>query len=220
MKVWIIIPAYNEADSLGVLLNSLNKKGFSVLVVDDGSFDKTYQTAKKYATVVLRNKRNFGKGLSIKTAVEYLLKNEKFDYIITMDADGQHSPDDVDNFIAQASKGEACVVGNRMDNPIGMPGLRITTNKVMSKIVSRIARQSIPDTQCGFRLIKREILEAIKLRTRKFEIESEILIKASRAGYPIKSIPIKSIYFKNQHSKINPFTDTIRFFGFISRLKK
>jgi glycosyltransferase involved in cell wall biosynthesis len=219
MKVWVIIPAYNEEEALATLLQEVKKKGLSVLAVDDGSTDNTYTVAKKWADVTLHNVKNLGKGRSLRNAISYLMKEEDFDYIIFMDGDGQHSPDDLDKFLRCAKKGQVFIVGNRMDNPTGMPYIRILTNRFMSRMISRIAQQGIPDTQCGFRMIKQEVLEKVIIKTKKFEIESELLIKAARSGFVIKSIPIKSIYFKNLRSKINPLVDTIRFVKFISRLK-
>lgn len=219
MKVWIVIPAYNEGLSLEVILDELRQRGLSTLVIDDGSTDNTSKIAREKADLVIRNEKNLGKGMSLNKGISYLFENRNFDYLITMDGDGQHSPSDLEKFLKEAEKGAYFVVGNRMDNPLGMPGIRVITNKFMSWFVSKIAGQKIPDTQCGFRLIKREVLEKIIIKTNKFEIESEIIIKAARMGFTIKSIPIKSIYFKNQQSKIHPFVDTLRFIRFMSKLK-
>lgn len=218
MNIWVVIPAYNEEENLAGLLQKVKAKGLSVLAVDDGSIDNTYVVAKKWADVVLHNIKNLGKGISLRRAISYLFEEDHFDYIITMDGDGQHDVDDLDEFLAQAEKGAPFVVGNRMGNPIGMPHTRIITNRFMSWLISRIAQQYIPDTQCGFRMMKRELLQQIVINTKKFEIESEILIKAARGGFPITSIPIRSIYSKNVRSKIRPLADTIRFIKFISRL--
>jgi hypothetical protein len=95
-----------------------------------------------------------------------------------------------------------------------MPVVRVLTNKIMSWFISGLCKQKIPDTQCGFRLIKKEVLERLRLTTSKFEIESEILIKASRLGFKIESLPIKSVYI-GEKSHINPFIDTIKFIKFI-----
>ncbi|MBN2831352.1 MAG: hypothetical protein JXL82_03635 [Candidatus Omnitrophica bacterium] len=89
----------------------------------------------------------------------------------------------------------------------------------MSWLISFITRQNISDTQCGFRLIKAEVLKRIELKTSKFETESEILIKASRMGFKIKSLPIRSVYGKEK-SQIKPFIDTFRFIKLISRGRK
>ncbi|MFO8053267.1 MAG: glycosyltransferase family 2 protein [Candidatus Omnitrophota bacterium] len=218
-RIWVIVPAYNEADDLGKFLTKIKEKNLSVLVVDDGSTDNSYQVAKRYADLVIKNQKNFGKGLSLRRGIDYLINNKYFDFIITMDADGQHSPDDLDKFIDQAKQGSLFVIGNRMDNPENMPKTRIITNCFMSWLVSKISGQYIPDSQCGYRLIKREVIESLTIKTKKFEIESEMLINASKLGYPIKSIPIKSIYHKNVSSKIKPISDSFRFIKFILRLK-
>jgi len=220
MKIWVIIPAYNEGRVFESTLKSLKARGISVLAVDDGSEDETYAVAKRWADVVIHSKKNLGKGVSLKKGITYLLSNEDFDYLITMDADGQHSPDDVDKFLKEAEEGSCFVVGNRMNNPLGMPRIRIITNKLMSWLISKITGQHIPDSQCGFRLIKRQVLEKIAIRTKKFEIESEILIKAASLGFDIKSLPIQSIYFQDPRSKIRPFRDTLRFIKFISKVDK
>ena len=220
MRVWIVIPAYNERFRLAGILDELKSKNFSILVIDDGSIDNTYEVAEKKADFVIRNEKNLGKGISLKKGIDYLLKKTDFDYLVTMDADGQHSPSDLDKFLQKTEDGAYFIVGNRMFNPIGMPKLRIITNRLMSWLISRIVRQRIPDTQCGFRLIKREVLEKIRITTNNFEIESEILIKAARSGFSIKSVPIRSIYFKSLNSRINPFVDTMRFIKFILQLEK
>lgn len=219
MNIWVVIPAYNEADSLSRLLPQIRKKGLLALIVDDGSSDKTYQAAKKYADVVLKNKINSGKGFSLKIAIDYLLENQTFDYLITMDADGQHSPEDLDSFIQEAASGVFFAIGNRMQDRKEMPKVRVVTNKFMSWLISRIAGQKIVDSQCGFRLMKREVAEKLKIKTKKFEVESEMLIAVSNLGYFIKNIPVQSIYHRNPSSKIRPFSDTLRFIKFLLALK-
>lgn len=222
-KIWIIIPAYNEAKALEKLLVRLKQKyNCPILVIDDGSTDDTYNVALWYADLVLHNEKNLGKGGSLKRAKGYLLANKDVDYVLTMDADNQHDPEDVQIFIREAQKGEAFVIGNRMDNPEGMPRIRIWANKIMSRLISWLAKQKIKDTQCGFRLIRRDVLEEIgiqNIETNNFEIESEVLVKAAYRGFSIKSIPIKSIYFKQRMSKINPVLDTLRFIRFLFGLR-
>jgi len=95
-----------------------------------------------------------------------------------------------------------------------MPLRRRITNRFMSSVISFLAGQSLPDTQCGYRLISTRVLRSVPLTTDKYEIESEVLIEAANAGFKIKSIPIKSIY-RGQKSQIRPFRDTMRFLSFI-----
>ena len=160
------------------------------------------------------NLNNQGKGASLVKGFKYALDNN-FDAVITMDADGQHLAQDLPSFIEQASDPDIHIVlGNRMLNVEKMPYLRVITNKFMSWLISIISKQVIPDTQCGFRLIKKEVLKKIELSTSKYETESELLIQASRLGFKIKSIPIRSIYGREK-SQINPFIDTLRFIRLI-----
>jgi hypothetical protein len=105
-------------------------------------------------------------------------------------------------------------IGNRLSKAQGMPWVRILTNKFMSWILSKVTKQKIPDSQCGFRLIKREVLKKLNLKSAKYEIESEVLIRASRLGFKIESVPVKTVY-RGERSKINPFADTLRFIRFI-----
>ncbi|OQX85819.1 MAG: hypothetical protein B6D55_06935 [Candidatus Omnitrophica bacterium 4484_70.2] len=219
-KIWVVIPAYNEEKTIGAILDDLKRKDISVLVIDDGSQDSTAEVVKEKGVPLIRNEKNLGKGLALKKGFDYLFKNEDFDYVVTMDADRQHSPEDLDKFLEAAENNEDFVVGNRMQNPEGMPKIRVFTNKLMSWLISKIAKQRIPDTQCGFRLIKRKVLEKLNIETNKFQIESEIIIKAARLGILIKSIPIRSIYYEKALSKIHPLLDTLRFIRFLFRLYK
>ena len=219
-KFWIIIPAYNEEKRITKLLEGIKtlKNSPNVLVIDDASKDNTFSIASDKADITLKNKVNLGKGASLKKAINYLLKNNTFDYIITMDADGQHLPSDINKFIKEAEKGEEFIVGNRMQNTKTMPKIRIFTNKLMSKIISFIVGQDIPDTQCGFRLIKKSVLENLRIKSNKYDMESEILVKAAKKGIKIGSIPVNTVYFKNHKSKINPFIDTIRFIRLLTEI--
>ncbi len=215
MNVCVLIPAYNEEKTLGELLCKLSDKGLSAVVVDDGSTDATARIARDSHAVLLRNEKNCGKGLSVKRGIDYLLGREDCFFILIMDGDLQHAPSDIDLFLDAAGRGEACVVGNRMKYPSGMPFLRIVTNRFMSWLISRITGQYIPDSQCGFRLIKKDILKDLSIETDNYQIESEILIKVAEKKIPITSVPVASIYRKDIKSKINPIIDTLRFIKFI-----
>lgn len=219
MRALVVIPAYNEAGYILNLIKEVKNHHLEILVIDDGSSDNTFNIAKSLQVNVMLNLRNQGKGASLIKGFRYASENN-FDAVITMDADGQHQPQDLPVLIKAAEdKDTHIVIGNRMADTKGMPFIRVVTNKFMSWFISGISRQYIPDTQCGFRLIKREVLNRIELKTTKFETESEILIKASRLGFKIRSVPVKSIYGKEK-SRINPFFDTLRFFRLIYKWKK
>lgn len=216
MKTCIIIPAYNEAENIAQIVSAIKAKDLDSIVIDDGSVDNTRQLAEDKGAIVLRNPVNQGKGASLIKGFNYALSHG-YEAVITMDGDGQHLPDDIAHFINSAKdKQNDLLIGNRMQDTQAMPFIRILTNKLMSLLISMLARQNIPDTQCGFRMIKNEVLNRINLTTAKYETESEILLEASRLGFKIKSVPIHSIY-RGEKSQINPFIDTFRFIRFLAK---
>lgn len=216
MRTCVVIPTYNESKAITGLVKRITEQGLDVLVIDDGSQDNTSQLAAETGALVLRNEENLGKGLSLIKGFQYAI-DKKFDAVITMDGDGQHCPEDIPFFLRLAKYSDSGMfIGNRMSSIKDMPGIRVLTNKFMSCIISRIIGQRVPDTQCGFRLIKAEVLRKLDLRCAKFEIESESIIKTARSGFRIESVPIKTIY-NNEKSRINPLIDTFRFLRFIIR---
>lgn len=216
LKTCVLIPSYNEARTIGGIVRCLRLMQLPVYVVDDGSADDTASEAGREHAVVIRHEKNAGKGASLRDGFERILE-DGFDAVLVMDGDGQHSTEDVRSFIDTMEKtGTDIVVGNRMLDTRTMPFVRIQTNRFMSFLLSAVAGQPIPDTQCGFRLIKRDVLEKVRLETSNFETESELLIKAGRAGFRIGSVPVETVY-QGQHSRINPVVDTLRFFKFLIR---
>lgn len=217
MKIYAVIPSYNAEKTIVSIISAIKKLDIPIVVVDDGSSDRTEELARGKGAIVLHHRKNEGKGAALRNGFNYIISNTDCEAVITLDSDGQHDPGSIPDFInlAFADKKIGVVVGNRMDHTENMPYIRIATNRFMSWAISKVCRQEIPDTQCGFRLVKRRVLENIKLLTSNFEIESETLIRASRLGYKIASIPIQSIYSRKISSKINPIIDTFRFLIFI-----
>jgi len=215
-KICVVMPAHNEAGNLADLIRRIKMQHLGLILVDDGSVDATSEIARIAGAIVLRNEKNLGKGSSLVNGFRLAL-TEGYTAIITMDADGQHLPEDIPKLIQKARDSEAdVVVGNRMAEPKGMPQTRIATNKFMSWLISKVAGVRVLDTQCGFRFIRRCVLEKIKLNTCRYETESELLIKAARFNFKIESTPVRSVYRKEK-SKINPLIDTLRFIRFIIR---
>ncbi|MFC1594435.1 glycosyltransferase family 2 protein [Candidatus Omnitrophota bacterium] len=216
MNICVAIPSKNEARNIGDLIQKIKRLKLDVVVIDDGSTDATASIAKKHGAIVLRNEQNKGKGVSLRMAFDFVIVHN-YTGVIVMDGDGQHDPADIPHFIDKVKSTHAgLIVGNRMIKPDDMPFIRWCTNTFMSMIISSISRQNIPDSQCGYRYISSDVLEKMKFISKKFEIESEILIEASRAGCIIDSVSIRSIY-QGQTSKINPIIDTLRFLRFIIR---
>ncbi len=217
MKNCILIPSYNEARNIGAITKELKSRSLAVYVVDDGSVDGTADIAKGQGAVVITHDRNRGKGASLIDGFDRVLK-DGFDAVLVMDGDGQHATGDVDNFFKKmAETGADIVIGNRMLDTVSMPAIRNITNRIMSRVISNMSGQKIPDTQCGFKLIKRNVLESIKFEFSNFEIESEIILKAARMGFKIESVPVKTVYL-DETSKIKPIFDTIRFLSFLIKM--
>jgi glycosyltransferase involved in cell wall biosynthesis len=216
MKILIVIPAHNEANAIGPLVSSVKSLGYDCLVVDDGSVDQTSDIAQKAGAMILKTGGKTGKGNALKKGFEYTISHG-YDALIAMDGDGQHAPSDLKQFVdCYRDQHVDIVSGNRMQDPQGMPWVRLATNNFMSWLISLICRQSIPDTQCGFRLIKTDVLKNISIECSDFEIETEILVKASKKGFKIASVPVQTIY-RDEVSKIKPVRDTLRFFAYLIR---
>jgi len=215
MKACVLIPSYNESSTIGGVVKDIKDMGLDVIVVDDGSTDNTERVAADSGAIVMRHVKNLGKGASLKEGFDFILGTTNFDSVIIMDGDGQHNPKDIQKFISHArEQNDDIVVGNRMGHTKDMPLVRILTNKIMSSMLSALCKQRIPDTQCGFRFIRRGVLEKIKLESSKYDLESELLIKASRRNMKIASVPVESIY-KDELSCIHPLKDTVRFMNLL-----
>ena len=208
--VCVLIPAYNEAEQIGEVVEQSKEFVDRVLVVDDGSSDKTAALAEKAGAEVIRHPQNRGKGAALRTGFEKLLGSD-CGSVIVLDADGQHQPSEIKTFIQAAEEtGADIIIGDRMADSAAMPRIRYYTNRVMSSLLSGVCRQKVPDSQCGYRLIGRNVLETIKFKTSNYDTESEMLIEASRHGFRLGSVPIKTIY-TGQISTIRPLRDTWRF---------
>ncbi len=215
----VMIPAFNEARTIGRIVAELKAKSRApVYVVDDGSSDGTGQIAERAGAIVLRHDKNAGKGAAMRDGFRRIL-SEHFDPVLIMDGDGQHETRSVPDFFKIMDEaGCDIVIGNRMQDTSSMPYTRKKTNIFMSYMISKVCGRRIPDTQCGFRLIKRKVLEEIKLESSNFEIESELIIRACRKGLKVCSVPIRTIY-DSERSSINPIIDTLRFMAFLIKMK-
>lgn len=210
MNICVLIPCYNEANHIGDVVAALKEKGLPVFVVDDGSTDDTVVKAREAGAEVFTQETNTGKGNTLKAGINQV-KALDYEGVIMMDGDGQHAVKDIDVFLKEIQENSNRVInGNRMARPDGMPVVRVFTNKFMSMIISWAARKRIPDTQCGYRYVGMNILRTLQLRTQGFEIETEILIRASKRGFDIISVPVSTIY-ADEESSIHPFRDTFKF---------
>jgi glycosyltransferase involved in cell wall biosynthesis len=140
--------------------------------------------------------------------------------VITMDADGQHDPGDLPRFLeAYQRTGIPVLIGNRMADTTSMPVVRRLTNRCMSWLLSREMGQFVPDTQCGYRLFRCDVIPRVTTTSARFAAESEILLHVAERGIRIDAVPVTTIY-RDEKSKINPWRDTLRFFEMILRYRR
>jgi len=220
LKTAAIIPAYREERHISDVVRRTRQQLDHVVVIDDGSSDNTARCARDAGAEVIVHSQNRGKGEAIKTGLRHWL-DRQFIHVIILDSDGQHLPEEIDRFIAAAAQAgdHSFFLGNRMNNLTGMPFVRRAVNRYMSNRISRICRQEIPDTQCGFRMLDRQLIPELLDGGNRFDYETEMLIIASRKGYRIESVPITTVY-SDEVSKIHPARDTIRFFKLMRRYRR
>ena len=213
MNCAVVIPCFNEARQIALVVGAVRPMLERVIVVDDGSTDQTVSAAKDAGAEVIRHERNEGKGAAIQTGLRRAVE-VGFEWALLMDGDGQHAAMDIPAFLE--TTGARLVIGNRMHDLRMMPRVRRWVNCWMSARLSRRLGVTLPDTQCGFRLIHLPSWSTLQIETRHFEIESEMLMAFIEAGYPVRFVPIQVIY-KKEASKIDPIIDTWRWFRWWSR---
>jgi len=213
-----IIPAYLEEKHIGDVVSRTIEQLDNVLVVDDGSSDATAANARAAGAELIVHERNLGKGDSIKTGLRYWL-DRGFQHVVILDGDGQHLPEEISRFIAAAPTGAELLVGTRMNDVRQMPLVRRLVNRYMSRKISLLCGQDIPDTQCGFRMLSAAVIPDLLMGSERFEYETEMLIVVSRKGCRIGAVPISTVY-SDEVSSIHPMQDAIRFFKLMRRYEK
>ena len=218
-SVVAIIPGYLEEKHIADIVRRTLQQLDRVLVIDDGSTDATAEQAREAGAQVSVHPQNRGKGESIKSGLRHWLDHD-FSYVLILDGDGQHLPEEIGSFLAAAASSRAeLLIGNRMSDVRAMPLLRRLVNRYMSNKISRVCGQRIPDTQCGFRMLHRSLIPDLLGGANRFDYETEMLILASRKGCRIESVPITTVY-SDEVSSIHPIRDTLRFFKLMRRYRK
>ena len=190
-----IIPAFNESKTIAGLVEKTAGAVRSVIVVDDGSTDGTAALVNGPGVRIVRHPYNRGKGESLLSGIE-AAREAGCDFVVTLDADGQHRPENIPDLLRHAGR-DTLVVGSRMSEVHRIPKARYRANQTANFFISWAAGQWIPDTQCGFRVYPMNLFEKIHLRRNRrygFVFESEVLIEACRAGFQVKAVPIPALY--------------------------
>jgi len=211
-NIWLLIPAYNVEQYLDELLDEALKyiPAQNVIVVDDGSSDRTSEIARTKGVNLINHSSNRGKGAALRTGFDYILK-QKGEWIITIDGDLQHDPSKLPEFIEYTDSGEYdFIIGTRQRGLGGMPWDRRFSNWSTSLVLSMVTGKKIFDSQCGYRLIRCKLLDKLIFTTDGYEFETEYLLKLIKAGACIGWIKIPTCY-SGESSEINRFSIILKF---------
>ncbi len=214
-QIAVVIPALNEASTIADLVRRTLAYTQNVIIVDDGSSDGTPDLLSGLPVTVLRHTANKGKGASLVTGFRAALELNVC-AVVTLDGDGQHRPEDIPKLLARAKQEQdKIVIGSRLTDRAGTPPARYRANRVADFWISWASGHLIEDSQSGFRLFPRRVLESVQAqynRRRGFVFESEFLINAGHAGYSTVSVPIPALYrgVVRRDSHFRPIVDIAR----------
>lgn len=193
-KIFIIIPAYNEATVIASVISEVRKSGYeNILVVDDGSCDATTKNAKEAGAVTLTHMLNRGKGAAVKTGIE-AAKILGADIVVTIDGDGQHNPTDIAKMIEKLRESYDVVMGSRLKDSAGMPKYKVAHNMIGNAIVYLFYGLWVTDSQSGFRAYSKKAFSAINTKTDRYEYDSEVIYEIRKNNLKFIEIPIEVRY--------------------------
>jgi glycosyltransferase involved in cell wall biosynthesis len=218
-----VVPAFNEAGTIAHVVAGLSGAVDHVLVVDDGSTDGTAARARAAGAEVIEHGVNRGKGHAVRSAIAALQRRD-FTHALLLDGDMQHLPAEAPRLLEAAARtGADVVLGERQFDRGAMPASRYQANRLGSRVLSWFVGVRFQDTQCGYRVVRLSALDGLSLRARGYDIETEMLVKLSRRGARMTTVPVTAVY-AGQRSKLRPVRDTTRtcflavYYRFIERL--
>jgi len=215
-----IIPALNAERTLPRVVEQARKQIEPVVVIDDGSSDRTGDVARAAGAIVLRHDVNRGKGAALKTGFAWALENG-YDGVITLDADGQHLPSEIPKFLRERESGGAdLIIGGRSHLFGEMLPRRRNANRFSAWCIAKCSGVPITDSQSGFRFYSAKLIRAFQLRTDGFDMESEVIVRAGRGGFRIVTIPIELGFVDGlSTSHYKPLKDTLRIAWTVTRAR-
>lgn len=217
----VIIPAYNEEKALDDVIRRTKKVFqdlntlYEIMVVDDGSTDRTCHVANLKDVVVIRNHKNHGKGHALRTGFNRCNGN----IIVTMDADGSNQPEELPHLLRPILKNEfKVVVGSRFKGSVEEGAIQKTHligNRIFNFLIFLLLRKWLTDTQSGFRAIEKNVLLNLNLRSMGYNIESEMTVELIKKGFEISEVPISCSKPVGNVSRIKAFQDGCKILGTI-----
>lgn len=188
--VWIVIPAYNEEPIIGSVIDSLMSEGYNqIIVVDDGSEDKTARIARQKGAEVISHRENCGLGASIRTGLREA-RSRGVDVVVTFDADGQHNPAEIEKLLKSLDGGDLAI-GERKRGQ--MPLNKRFGNSVLD-IITHFFGGPLTDSQSGFRALNSRALDKIEIWSDRYSVSSEIAVQAGILDLEISTVPVEGIF--------------------------
>lgn len=218
-RVAAAIPAFQAEFSVGDVVRRTRLLIADLLVVDDGSLDRTAEVAREAGAEVKSLTPNQGKGMALKTAFQVLFARG-FDTVITLDADGQHLPEEIPRLLEARETGADLVLGTRDHLFAEMGSLRRISNRLSSRAISLAAGRPFTDVQTGFRLYTRHLIEATGFPGAHFQAESAVVVRAARAGFKIAAVPVRLGFADGRTtSHYRPLLDSLRIAAAVVRAR-
>lgn len=214
-RVSVVIPSFNVERSILEVIERVPKNVFELVVVDDGSRDKTKEIAEKTKAKVVKHDINYGKGRAIRTGASVV----QGEIIVFIDGDLQHRPEDIPKLVEPIKKGRADItIGSRFLGDVkSMPKLRRLSNFISTSLIKIFFGINITDTQSGYRAIKKEYLEKMDLESERYNIETEVLAYVGKFKMRVEEVPIETIY--GDEASHFTFLDIARFIYMLFYLK-
>jgi glycosyltransferase involved in cell wall biosynthesis len=209
MRAAAVIAAFHEADTVAAVVKGVRPLVARVIVVDDGSRDRTSEAARGAGAEVIVHGTNRGKGCAVRSGLARVFE-DGFTHVLLLDADMQHLPGEAAALLDAADRtGADVVIGERMFDRTRMPASRYHANRIGSRVLSWFVGVPVRDTQCGFRVFRVDTLRRIELTATGYEIETEMLVKVMRRGGRVVSVPVSAVYGAEK-SKLRPVPVTTK----------
>ncbi len=213
----VVVPVFNEAQTIGDVIFGLRTVllkqvfNYEIIVVDDGSTDKSAEIAKNQGAKLLSLKTHMGKGYAMRLG----FSKAKGEIIATMDSDGSHNPEELTSLLAPIIEGQAdLVIGSRLSlrKPASGRALNESGIRLFNILIKIFTGISISDSQSGYRVLTSKVLKSLSLKSVEYEIESEMLVKAAQKDFRIKEVPVTYIQRTYGKSRLDPFRDGFKIF--------